>query len=266
MKIDILKEIKKESSKIRVLFATTALGMGVNVPYVSRIIHIGPPSTLEAYMQEIGRAGRSGRKSSVVMYYNNSDIARNKDNIDDSIREYCTSATVCLCKILLNYFGFETVNQEECCVICNGSLVESTITHNIPGKVRVIPDECIELFYEEAKTIVETYRYDVGHSAGLINYGNANSGDVAERIVDGICFIESERDLLHNYNIWDEHCSKALFKLITKHAPKIDCTKKGMKNLCWSDKYWIYNLITWDIHSEGYANPYLHKFKKIDLK
>ena len=77
-------------------------------------------------MQEIRRAGRSGRKSSAVMYYNNSDIARNKDNIDASIREYCTSATVCLRKILLNYFGFETVNQEECCVICNGSLIESS--------------------------------------------------------------------------------------------------------------------------------------------
>ena len=29
-------------------------------------------------MQEIGRAGRSGRKSSAVMYYNNSDIAKKK--------------------------------------------------------------------------------------------------------------------------------------------------------------------------------------------
>ena len=50
----------------------------MNVPHVSRIIHICPPSSLEAYMQEIGRAGRSGRKSSAVMYYNNSDIAKKK--------------------------------------------------------------------------------------------------------------------------------------------------------------------------------------------
>ena len=206
---------------IRVLFATTALGMGVNVPHVSKIIHIDPPSSLETYMQEIGRAGRSGRKSSAVMYYNNSDIAKNKDNIDDSIREYCTSATICLRKILLNYFGFETVKQEECCVICNGSLVESTIAHNTPGKVRNIPDEYVELFYEEAKTIVEKYRDDVGHSGGLINYGNAVSGDLVEKIVEGIYFIESERDLLHNYDIWDEHCSKAIFQLITKYAPNI---------------------------------------------
>ena len=87
--------------------------------------------------------------------------------------------------------------------------------------MRDIPDEYVELFYEEAKTIVETYRYDVGHSGGLINYGNADSGDLVERIVEGICFIESERDLLHNYSIWDEHCSKALFQLITKYAPNI---------------------------------------------
>ena len=50
MKVEILNEIKKGLSNIRVLFATTALGMGVNVPHVSRIIHIGPPSSLEAYM------------------------------------------------------------------------------------------------------------------------------------------------------------------------------------------------------------------------
>ena len=76
-------DIKKGSSRIRVLFATTALGMGVNISHVSTIIHIGPPSSLEAYIQGIGRAGHNGRKSSAVMFYNNSDIAKNKDNVDD---------------------------------------------------------------------------------------------------------------------------------------------------------------------------------------
>ena len=42
-------------------------------------------------MQEIGRAGRIGQQASAILYFNNSDIAQNKDIIDYSIRVYCTS-------------------------------------------------------------------------------------------------------------------------------------------------------------------------------
>jgi ATP-dependent DNA helicase RecQ len=55
MKAEILEEIKNETSNIRVIFATSALGMGVDAPGITRVIHIGPPSTLESYLQEIGR-------------------------------------------------------------------------------------------------------------------------------------------------------------------------------------------------------------------
>ena len=40
--------------------ATVALGMDLNAPYIQRIIHCRPPTTMEKYMQEIGRAGRNG--------------------------------------------------------------------------------------------------------------------------------------------------------------------------------------------------------------
>lgn len=43
MKKSIISEIKEENSRIRVLLATSALGMGVNAPYVEHIIHISPP-------------------------------------------------------------------------------------------------------------------------------------------------------------------------------------------------------------------------------
>jgi len=57
MKKESIQEIKKYDSRERVLFATSALGMGVVTPYVTNTIHISPPGTIEAYMQEIGRAG-----------------------------------------------------------------------------------------------------------------------------------------------------------------------------------------------------------------
>ena len=57
MKKELISEIKKEDSRVRVLFATAALGMGVDAPYVKNVIHITPPRSIEAYMQEMGRAG-----------------------------------------------------------------------------------------------------------------------------------------------------------------------------------------------------------------
>ncbi|XP_057293807.1 uncharacterized protein LOC130622364 [Hydractinia symbiolongicarpus] len=68
MKEDSLEELKSLNSRIRVVFATTAFGMGVNVPQVTNIIHISPPSKLESYIQEIGRAGRNGAQSNAIFF------------------------------------------------------------------------------------------------------------------------------------------------------------------------------------------------------
>ncbi|XP_068712781.1 putative ATP-dependent DNA helicase Q1 [Montipora foliosa] len=71
MKKELIQKIKKYDSRVRVLFATSALGMGVDTPYVTNIIHISPPGTIEAYIQEIGRAGRMvGIQAKAVLYYN----------------------------------------------------------------------------------------------------------------------------------------------------------------------------------------------------
>ena len=63
MKQEIIKELLKQNSKIRVVFATSTLSMGVHMPYITRIIHISPPASLEEYVQEVGKAWRSGLQS-----------------------------------------------------------------------------------------------------------------------------------------------------------------------------------------------------------
>ena len=103
-----------KNSIIRVIFATSALGMGVNMPYISQIIHIGPPSTLEAYVQEIDRAGRSEDPSSAILYYYYRDISElkiSKGLVTPKMKQYCLH-NGCLRKLLLQYLISIPLNKK----------------------------------------------------------------------------------------------------------------------------------------------------------
>lgn len=47
--------------RVRVLAATCAFGMGMDVPHIHRCIHFSPPQTVESMVQEIGRIGRDAK-------------------------------------------------------------------------------------------------------------------------------------------------------------------------------------------------------------
>ena len=55
MKEMILAQMTSESSIIRIVFATVAIGMGVDIPNIREVIHIGPPSSVQQYFQETGQ-------------------------------------------------------------------------------------------------------------------------------------------------------------------------------------------------------------------
>ena len=73
--------------KKRVMVATNAFGMGIDKPDVRVVIHFDCPSSLEAYFQEAGRAGRDGQKSYAVLLYNNSDKSKLQKRIADEFPE-----------------------------------------------------------------------------------------------------------------------------------------------------------------------------------
>jgi ATP-dependent DNA helicase RecQ len=61
------------SSKLDVVVATIAFGMGIDKANIRTVIHTALPGSVEAYYQEIGRAGRDGLESRAILLHSFAD-------------------------------------------------------------------------------------------------------------------------------------------------------------------------------------------------
>ena len=112
-----------------VMVATIAFGMGIDKPDIRYVVHASMPSSLEAFYQEIGRAGRDGSPAETLMFYGLQDIVKRQKMIFEAegseqhkfleykrleaLIGYCESIA-CRRLALLSYFDEKVINCGNC--------------------------------------------------------------------------------------------------------------------------------------------------------
>jgi ATP-dependent DNA helicase RecQ len=141
LRIDRLEQFLQADAAVMV--ATIAFGMGVDKPDVRFVIHADPPGSIEAYWQEIGRAGRDGDAAEGITLYGAADMSWalrriGERDVDGAVRQAQVAkvrqlyalldGTGCRAATVRRYFGEEGVEACGQCDLCTGRIDLSDAT------------------------------------------------------------------------------------------------------------------------------------------
>jgi ATP-dependent DNA helicase RecQ len=138
---DVRERVQRAFSagELEIVVATNAFGMGIDRADVRAVIHLAPPGSIEAYYQEVGRAGRDGRDAFGLLLVSSGDMALrrsllegdgNGGAVDPAVVEHKWSLFLelmrwaeggtCRHDAVLRYFGDEAETLQGCgrCDVC----------------------------------------------------------------------------------------------------------------------------------------------------
>ena len=125
VKESIVSAFSIPHSTLRVVVATIAFGMGIDCPNVHRVIHWGPSTDVELYLQETGRAGRDMLPSQAILYIGGEGVIAR--NLGDDMKENCANKRACRRQLMLLLKYFDSSHESLsiplclCCDVCEQS-------------------------------------------------------------------------------------------------------------------------------------------------
>lgn len=123
------QQIKFCSGEYTIMVATSAFGMGIDLPDIDLVLHFDMPPSMNDYIQQTGRAGRDGGKAHCILLYSEEDywIAASLVEPYENVRlnkslqqmeEYCSDKKHCLKKLMARALGHPERKNCRFCTNC----------------------------------------------------------------------------------------------------------------------------------------------------
>jgi len=201
--------------EIQVVVATIAFGMGIDKSNIRFVVHMSLPKTIENYYQEIGRAGRDGLDSEVLLLSSGSDMMMQREFIDqleespykqnafnklELISTYA-SAEACRHEYIASYFEDKLDDCQTKCDNCTAEDVEKT-------DISIQAQKLLSSVYRTGQRFGQSYVIDVLR------------GSTVEKILD------NGHDTLSVYAIGKDE-SKAYWERIMERLMELGALKRG---------------------------------------
>ena len=132
VKRKVLYQLADKDSRLKVVFCSSSLSMGMNLAAVEYVVHYGPSTTTDAFIQETGRAAREAgaRGHSILMTFPRMSSGR---SLDPYMKQYIKDGG-CLREILLKKFDCQKPDDQPlCCDSCQelGCIVKTYLFNSM---------------------------------------------------------------------------------------------------------------------------------------